>query len=42
MQGWGMFGSSKIPDMEKERAMGLCWTFMRFIGARWSRMARWT
>jgi len=27
-KGGGMFGSSKIPDMDKERAMGLRWTFM--------------
>jgi len=27
-KGGGMFGSSKIPDLDKERAMGLRWTFM--------------
>lgn len=27
-KGGGMFGSSKIPDLDQERAMGLRWTFM--------------
>jgi hypothetical protein len=27
-KGGAMFGASKIPDMDKERAMGLRWTFM--------------
>jgi len=27
-KGGAMFGGSKIPDLEKERAMGLRWTFM--------------
>ena len=27
-KGGAMFGGSKIPDMDKERAMGLRWTFM--------------
>jgi hypothetical protein len=27
-KGGGMFGSSKIPSMDEERAMGLRWTFM--------------
>lgn len=27
-KGGAMFGGSKIPDMEKERVMGLRWTFM--------------
>ena len=27
-KGGGMFGSSKTPDLDKERAMGLRWTFM--------------
>jgi hypothetical protein len=26
--GGAMLGGSKIPDLEKERAMGLRWTFM--------------